>query len=752
MSRVSEAMRRAGYQQPEHLVSGSDDAFESTGHAGDTSAGDPSEYSGLHSAEAPQTHVPHAAPTEAAPTEAAGTSVVDDVRIHDVLRILYRRRWVIATVIILSLAAGAAYNYSALRIYQARARVLIEPTAEEVVPFRSATGEDVGRFDYFLTQLDVLRSQALARETLRRTNRLSTDPTAQAAEVNEFLYGLTVTTSKTEAGESRVVNIAYQSTNPRLAAQMANALAQAYVDQNLELRRQGSLQAAKWLNQRVDELRKEVSATESALQRYREQKDAVSLDSGQNVVVQKFAQLNGAYTSARTDRVQKQTLYEQLMALQKTGAPLDTFPPILANSFIQGVKAELAALQSERSQLAEKLGELHPDMIKVNTAIENAQRRLNAETAKVVEGIKNDYIAAQANERGLAAALDAQKGEVLSLNQKSIGYNELQRDAASTQQTFTTVLQRAKETELAAELQSNNIKILDLAGVPEIPILPRTRLNLVVSLFGGSFFALVLVFGIERLNPRIVEPDDVARTLGLPLLGVAPQVSGIDERSAMLTDLPYPLQEAVRSIRTQLLLSPSAAGVARSVAVTSARPGEGKTLIASNLAVSMAMAGRRVLLVDADLRRPRLHQVFNVAKSPGLSNVISGGNRPSEALVESPVKGLFILPAGADVSAPADLLDSERLDQLLQGFRQVFDVVLLDCPPVMAVSDASIVANAATSVVFVIAAGTTSPEGAQAALERLHSVKARVVGAVLNKATLSPRSDYYQYYAADARA
>jgi len=308
MSRVSEAMRRAGYQQPEHLVSGSDDAFKSTGHAGDTSAGDPSEYSGLHSAEAPQTHVPHAAPTEAAPTEAAGTSVVDDVRIHDVLRILYRRRWVIATVIILSLAAGAAYNYSALRIYQARARVLIEPTAEEVVPFRSATGEDVGRFDYFLTQLDVLRSQALARETLRRTNRLSTDPTAQAAEVNEFLYGLTVTTSKTEAGESRVVNIAYQSTNPRLAAQMANALAQAYVDQNLELRRQGSLQAAKWLNQRVDELRKEVSATESALQRYREQKDAVSLDSGQNVVVQKFAQLNGAYTSARTDRVQKQTL------------------------------------------------------------------------------------------------------------------------------------------------------------------------------------------------------------------------------------------------------------------------------------------------------------------------------------------------------------------------------------------------------------------------------------------------------------
>jgi len=302
-------------------------------------------------------------------------------------------------------------------------------------------------------------------------------------------------------------------------------------------------------------------------------------------------------------------------------------------------------------------------------------------------------------------------------------------------------------------LQTNNIKILDLAQVPRSPILPRTRMNLAIGFVGGCFLAFAVVFGMERINPRIVDPGDVTSGLGLPLLGVAPQVAKLNEDRALLSDLPYPLQEAIRSVRTQLLLSPQTAGIARTFAVTSATPGEGKTLIASNLAMSMALAGRRVLLVDADLRRPKLHKVFNIRRDPGLSNVITGETRPSEALAESTVKGLFILPAGADVEMPADLLDSERIEQLLGAFRQVFDVVVLDCPPVMAVSDASIVASAATSVVFVVGAASTGRQVAHAAIDRLVSVNANVVGAVLNKADMPARSDYYYpSYAARANA
>src|SRR4029453_374773 len=274
----------------------------------------------------------------------------------------------------------------------------------------------------------------------------------QAGQIGEFMGSLSVNPTKTDFGESRVINLTVRLQDPEMAARLANGHAQAYIDQNLETRRQGAREATQWLNERLDELRGQVNSRQGALQAYREQKDAVSLEDRQNIVVQKLAQLNTAFTTARTERVDKEVLYHQLMAIQESGAPLDTFPPIQGNGFIQGLKAELANHQRERAQLAENLGDLHPDMIKVNTAIEAAERRLNQEIAKVAESIKNDYKTAQAREKGLLAALDLQKQEVLDLNQKSIGYGALQRDAAGTEQVFESVLQKVKETELSGQL------------------------------------------------------------------------------------------------------------------------------------------------------------------------------------------------------------------------------------------------------------------------------------------------------------
>jgi capsular exopolysaccharide synthesis family protein len=307
------------------------------------------------------------------------------------------------------------------------------------------------------------------------------------------------------------------------------------------------------------------------------------------------------------------------------------------------------------------------------------------------------------------------------------------------------VLQRLKEAELSAELQSNNARILDVADVPTSPIWPRTQLNLIVGLLGGAFVAVALVIGLEYLNPRIARPDDVGDTLGLPLLGVAPKVAGLKHGHLITDRLPLPFQEALRSIRTRILLSPIGVDT-QTLAITSTSSGEGKTVVASGLAISMAMAGRRVLLVDADMRRPQVHRFFNMSASPGLSNVMSGGAKPSEALHQSNVKGLFILPAGADVAKPSDLLDSERLSALIRGFSEVFDVVLLDCPPVMAIADASIIANAAASVLFVVGAGVTSREAAQAAIERLTSVQGQVIGVVLNQAKPDHSTEYGNPY------
>jgi polysaccharide biosynthesis transport protein len=672
--------------------------------------------------------------------------VRSDVQIRDLIRMLARRWKLIAAVVAASLVAAGTYNSLATPIYEARARLLVDPDSQQIVPFRQGT-EDTSRLDYFATQLEVLRSRGLARATLEQLHLLSGDAASQSNQIDRVLGSLIVAPTKPGGdtmGESRVISVTFRSPDPKLAAQIANGLANAYVERNIETRRQGMRDATQWLNDRLSELRGQVTTSEGALQQYREKQDAVSLDDRQNIVVQKLAQLNAAVTTARTERLDKEALYSQLMTIQASGAPLDTFPAIQANSFIQGLKAELASLQRQRGELAEQLGDLHPDMIKVNTAIEAAERRLNGEMAKVVETVKNDYKAAQARDQGLRAALEDQKREVLALNQKSIGYSALQRDAASTHQIFESVLQRVKETDLSGQLQTNNARILDTAEVPRSSFWPRTQLNLILALFGGSFIAVGLVLGLEHLNPRIANSDEIQEAFGLPLLGVAPQVGALKKGPLTVDKLPPEFQEALRGIRTRILLSPIV-DAARTLAVTSTSPGEGKTMLSSALATSMAMAGRRVLLVDADMRRPQLHRLFDVPASPGLSDILTGKIEAQEAVRELTTKGLFIVPAGAEVANPSELLQSEPITELIQGFSQLFDLIVLDCPPVMAVADASIIANAASSVLFIVGSGT-SRDVARAAIDRLTSVQAQVVGVVLSKAKIDRRSEYHYPY------
>jgi capsular exopolysaccharide synthesis family protein len=737
-------MRRAGHQNEETAAPDADSLFTSGEDAFEPPAFPPVAPRGsavstvVRQAGGP---VKQRSPIELAPEEPG-----EDVRLADVLQALWRRKWVIVTIVAVCLSAAAVYNRVATPIYEARARLLLEPNAQEVVPFRSMEG-DPSRLDYYVTQLEVLRSPALVRRALENAHLLTADPSQQSGQVSRTLASLTIAPVRSDMGESRIITVTYRSPVPDLAARVANGLAQTYVAQNLEARRQGSRDASDWLRQRLVELRQELSQSQGALQQYREHKDVVSLgDQASNIVVQKLAQLNATVTSARADRLEKEAVYQQFKTIQANQEPLDTFSPILSNTFIQGIKAEIAALEKERQQLSERLGELHPDMIRVNTSIENARRRLRDEMAKVVDGIQNDYHAAQAKEQALTASLEEQKRQVVALNEKAIGFGALQRDATSVQQMFDTVMQRAKEAELSAELQSNNAKILDTADVPRGPVSPRRQLNLLIALLGGGLLAVGLAIGLEYVNPRLIRPGDVADTLGLPLLGVTPKIRGENARRLLIEKLPPSFQEALRGVRTRVLLSPLEAN--RGIAVSSTSAGEGKTMVASNLAVSMAMAGRRVLLIDADLRRPKLHVVFDIPQSPGLSNVLAGEAKPSEVLFDHPIAGLFILTAGAGAESPADMLESERLARLIEGFSQVFDAIILDCPPVLAVADASIIANAAGSVVLVVSSGVTTRESALLAVERLSAVDAHMIGVVLNNVKVGRRSEYnYASYA-----
>jgi capsular exopolysaccharide synthesis family protein len=681
--------------------------------------------------------------------ELRGSEAHDDIEIRQVLRMLLARWRLITAVVVAFAGLAALYNASSPKIYESRARLLIEPDSTQVVPFKSVA-DDTGRYDYFGTQLDVLRSRNLSRRTLERLKLLSPDPKLQQGQIGRLAGSLVVTPAKLD-GTSRTVNLAVRSADPEWAARMANAVADTYVENNLELRRKGNRDAAKWLTDRLEELRKEVTSTAGALQQYREQKNAVSLGENQNIVVQSLTALNSTVTEVRAERVQKQATYQQLMALQKSGAPLDTFAPILANGFIQAQKAQLAGLQQKRQQMAETMLDKHPAMIEIDAEIAVVNKNLAEETDKVVQSIRNEYETAVAREEKLAGALGQQQRAVLDLNQKEIAYGALQRDAAGTQQIFETVLQRLKEAELSAELQTNNVRVLDAALVSRIPILPRAQLNMSVGIAFGLIVAVGLAFLLEYFNPRITRANDISDLLGVPLLGVTPTVPALKKGRRRFEMLPPAFHEAIRGVRTRIMLS-SSHGDIRTLAVTSTLPKEGKTVVSASLAASMAMTGRRVLLIDSDLRRAQVHKIFETRTSPGMSDVLAGAAKPSAALIESSVPGLFLMPAGEHPGG-SELLDTEAVRQLLDGLHKVFDLIVLDCPPVMALADASIVANVATSVLFVVGSGSTNTEAARAAIDRLSSVQAQVVGVVLNNAKVSRTSSYgYSYYEAEGAA
>ncbi|HEY7442250.1 MAG TPA: polysaccharide biosynthesis tyrosine autokinase, partial [Vicinamibacterales bacterium] len=580
-------------------------------------------------------------------------------------------------------------------------------------------------------------------------------PTAKPVEANEtavqsraidaFVRNLSVTPIR----NSRLVDVKFRSASPALAATVANTLARTYAEQHLEYKFLASKEASDWLGERLAEQRTQVEAAEARLQQYRERNDVISLEDRENIVVQKLADLNGAVTKAKTERIQKEALYEQLRVIRGNDlAALDTFPAILSNAFIQQLKVQLADLQRQQVQLAERLGELHPDMIKVRSAIRSAETRLQGEVAKVVEGVRNEYLAALSQERSLAATLDAQKGDALAQNRKGIEYGVLQREAESHRQIYETLLQRAKETGVSTELRTSNVRIVDPAETPRAPARPRQGFNLILGLLGGSLFGLGLAFFFEYLDDRVKSPEDIRTHLKLPTLGMLPALS------KQLTNGEYPLVsngapssfvEAVRSVRTNVLFASPEEKV-RSILVTSPAPNEGKTLVASNLAISLAQAGQRVLLIDADMRKPALHQVFLLCQEPGLSNLIVGRAKASESIQKSTVRGLWVMTAGRTPPNPAELLGSQRLRVFLKSLRNHFDWVVIDSPPVMAVTDAAVLAHGATGVVFVVGAETTSRRMAAAALEQLGNAHAQVIGGILNRVTVDKHPYYYAAY------
>ena len=374
---------------------------------------------------------------------------------------------------------------------------------------------------------------------------------------------------------------------------------------------------------------------------------------------------------------------------------------------------------------------------------------MKTELDKAVQTVRNNYEVAQAQERSLAADLEAQKKQALELDRKAIDYGTLQRNATTDRGVFETLLQRAKEIGIAGELKSGNVRILDEADVPRRPVWPDKTRGLPVLAVASICLALGAAFGVERLDRRIKSPGEIKFGLGLPLLGLVPMVRkgrldggafSIDDHGASSTFV-----EAFGDLRATVLLS-RASQPTRVMVITSAGPLEGKTLVASNLAIALAQAGSRVLLVDADLRRPKLHDVFHQSLQPGLAEWLMDSVPRPQTIRPTSVPGLSILPAGVPAGNPGALLGSAGLNACVRAFAEAFDLVVMDSPPVLAVGDAAVVAAEASGVVFVVSAQSTSRQAAVAGLERLDAIGVPILGVVLNQVDVEGQPYYYRPY------
>jgi polysaccharide biosynthesis transport protein len=707
----------------------------------------------------------------------------DEVHILDRLAVLYRYRFIVMSVFVLTTLAIMIQGYTTLQLYRAQGRVLIENERSTAVPglqsMENQYYEDPQA--YLNTQFKIIKGRDLTRRVIRKLqlekyaefNGTAAPPRTPLTMLRDFVdrvLGLikpepaVVEAPKPQeapdeaslidaflgrAGvvqvpDSRLVDITFLSMEPKLGAEAVNTLMKEYVDQNLAVKVESTQGTLEWLDAELKKQQAKVEENERALAQYRERQNAMSLDDKQNVVLTRYQKLNDDLLSARNAKARALQQYDQVKNMDPGEA--DTVPAIAGHPTVSAAKTKLLELTRARTQLQQTLGAGHPRMKENATAIEETQKLVQTETLRAIQTVKNEYDTAVQAEKTLSSAVEASKADVADLGRKSVDYNVMEREAKSNHAVYDTLLQQEKELRVSSNSRANNVRIVDLAEVPKSPMAPAGRRTWLMSIAIGLALAVAVAFGLDYMNDTIKTPEDVSHRLKQPFLGLVPSVRGDKHPLLASAHVPHDFGESFRALRTSLVSKYHEPGT-KILIVTSAQPLEGKTITAANLAMALAYGGARVLLIDADMRRPGLHRPLRLTNERGLSQVLNGQARVRDVIQRTVDPNLLAITAGKTPPNPSELLSSERMKTLLTNLAHgAFDWILIDTPPVLAVTDAVILAPAVSGVVYVIGAEMTRRRLAQRALDTLLLANPQSVAIVLNKVDFSRNKYYYSRY------
>lgn len=700
----------------------------------------------------------------------------DEIDLREYWRIVVRRRWVIGAVFAAAVVLTLLFTLRQQKIYAAAATLIIDLNAPRVLDKEdvkevvdSGTGGYWYSKEYYETQYKVIQSRAVAQRVIEKF-QLARDPRflgldhlkdqGKIEAAISKLDPITVLQERVKVlpvKDSRVARIQVEDRDPKWAATLANGLAEAYITENLSVKTNTTQGASDWLEQQLGDLEQKLGKSSKELFEFKKSKDIVATtwEDRQGMVTQRLVAINAALTSARVQKAQLEARSEQIAALgealEKGEAASEAFAIVAESRTVQELKVGYARAQVECADMRAKYLADYPKLESCEARLATARGALHREVKTILQGARRSYDEVVQTEKKLLALLNETKSDAFGLNQYEQAYLELKRAHDNNQRLYDQVLGRLKDASVTGMMQMSNVRILDRAEPPERPAYPRPARNLALAMLLGLAGGVGLAFLLEMLDTTITTREQVEERLGLAFLGIIPsieQTKGDKERDLFVHANPRSAAaECLRSIRTNLLfMSPEKP--LKTIVVTSASPGEGKTTTATALAEVMADGGTRVLIVDADMRRPQLHKVFEFPNDVGLSSLIVGDGQLDQVIRPTQIPNLSVLTCGPIPPNPAELLHTEGFSKLLQAMAQRFDRIIIDSPPAGVVADAVVISTQVDGTLVVLKAGQTSRDAAVRAVRSIVDVKGKIFGAVLNDLDLQDEryGQYYQYY------
>ena len=730
--------------------------------------------------------------TELAPPDWTAITTVQDMygpssrerTLSDYWRILRKRKWSLIVSLVVTVTAAALISLRMTPIYDGVARVSILSQAPSILNFKDNQqySESIDQESLIGTQINILQSNTLALLVIRNLG-LNNRPEFAGKERPTTTGGVPVSGSSAQTLEredqlisvfrsnlnvlplfnTAIIEIKYSSPDPRLSADVANSVANTFIEQNIKTRFDSTMQAADWLSKQLADLQIKVETSQARLIEYQKSHGIVGTDDKQNLTFEKLNELGKQLTQAQADRIQKESLYQ----IAKSTNP-DALASVLQGPALASLRQQQTQLQTQSAQVRTQFGSEYPKVLEIQNQLNEINKAYQEELQSGVLRVQSEYYTAVKREQMLKAALDEQTAVANQLDENAIEYRILKQEADSNRQLYDGLLEKLKEASLTAGLNSSNIRIVDKARIPLFPARPNVPRNMLFAVLLGLFGGVVVAFALEAVDTTVRTPEQ-AQELGLPVMAAIPlkvdisaaKDPGVGVRllvaprtgdtsvAALVTflDPQSEISEAYRALRTSILLS-SAGHPPQVLVFTSALPQDGKTMTSVNTALVMAKQGKRVLLVDADLRRPSIHKVFGLRPEVGLSNVLSGGAKWNDAVQPTMQANLFLLPSGPLPPHPSELLGSGSMQDLIREWRKEYDHIILDSPPVLSVTDAVLLAVQADMVTLVVRAGQTTMGAVRNARDLLLHLKAPLRGIVLNAVDLQSPDYYYYYYSA----